>query len=64
VPRRHDFVVLSTKIALPRDRGWVNGWSPYLSLEDARELDAVRDALRGGDIATASASARVFSLTM
>ena len=40
-----------------------NGWSPYLSLEDARKLDAVREALRHGDIATASASARVFSLT-
>jgi hypothetical protein len=40
-----------------------NGWSPYLSLEDARKLDAVREALRRGDIATASASALVFSLT-
>lgn len=40
-----------------------NGWSPYLSLEDARKLDAVREALRRGDIATASGSARVFSLT-
>ena len=40
-----------------------NGWSPYLSLEDARKLDAVREALRRGDIATASAGARVFSLT-
>ena len=27
------------------------GWSPYLSLEDARKLDAVRRALRDGDVA-------------
>jgi hypothetical protein len=40
-----------------------NGWSPYLSLEDARKLDAVREALRRGDVETASRLARVFSLT-
>ena len=40
-----------------------NGWSPYLSLDDARTLDAVREALRQGDIETASWLARVFSLT-
>jgi hypothetical protein len=40
-----------------------NGWSPYLSLEDARKVDAVREALRRGDIEVASRSARVFSLT-
>ncbi len=39
------------------------GWSPYLSLEDAYRLDDVRDALRRGDIHTASRSARVFTLT-
>ena len=27
------------------------GWSPYLSLEDAYKLDDVRDALRCGDLA-------------
>lgn len=27
-----------------------DGWSPYLSLDDARKLDAVREALRRGDI--------------
>jgi hypothetical protein len=26
------------------------GWSPYLSLEDAYKLDDVREALRRGDI--------------
>ncbi len=39
------------------------GWSPYLSLEDAYELDDVRDALRRGDIKRAAQIARVFTLT-
>jgi hypothetical protein len=39
------------------------GWSPYLSLGDARKLDDVREALRRGDLETASRLARVFSLT-
>jgi hypothetical protein len=41
----------------------VNGWSPYLSLDDARKLDAVRESLRSGDVEAASRLARVFSLT-
>ena len=40
-----------------------NGWSPYLSLDDARKLDAVREALRCGDILAASRHGRVYSLT-
>jgi hypothetical protein len=40
-----------------------DGWSPYLSVEDAYKLDDVRDALRRGDIRAASRLARVFSLT-
>jgi hypothetical protein len=39
------------------------GWSPYLSLEDAYKLDDVRQALREGDIETASRLGRVFKLT-
>ena len=39
------------------------GWSPYLSLEDAYRLDNVRKALRRGDIKTAAKYSRVFSLT-
>jgi hypothetical protein len=27
-----------------------DGWAPYLSLEDARRLDAVREALRLGEM--------------
>ena len=38
------------------------GWAPYLSLEDARKLDAVRLALRRGDIAAAAEHGRVFEL--
>ena len=40
-----------------------DGWSPYLSLDDARKLDNVREALRRGDLEAASRLARVFSLT-
>ena len=39
------------------------GWSPYLSLEDAYRLDDIREALRRGDLKTAAKNARVFSLT-
>jgi hypothetical protein len=39
------------------------GWSPYLSLEDAYKLDDVRTALRRGDLKGAARLARVFSLT-
>ena len=37
-------------------------WSPYLSPEDVRKLDAVRLALRRGDIAAAAKHGRVFEL--
>jgi hypothetical protein len=39
------------------------GWSPYLSLEDANKLDDVRAALRRGDLKSAARLSRVFSLT-
>lgn len=39
------------------------GWSPYLSLDDALKLDDVREALRQGNIAAAAQLARVFKLT-
>jgi hypothetical protein len=39
------------------------GWSPYLSLEDAYKLDDVRQALRRGDIESASRLGRVYRLT-
>ena len=39
------------------------GWSPYLSLQDAYKLDDVRAALRRGDLQSATRLSRVFSLT-
>ena len=39
------------------------GWSPYLSLEDAQRLDSVREALRRGDVEEATRDARVYHLT-
>ena len=40
-----------------------DGWSPYLSVADARKLDEVREALKRGNVAVASSLARVFALT-
>ena len=39
------------------------GWSPYLSMEDAYKLDDVREALRQGDVKAASRLAKVYTLT-
>jgi hypothetical protein len=39
------------------------GWSPYLSLDDAHKLDDVRGALREGDLRRAARQARVYKLT-
>lgn len=39
------------------------GWSPYLSLQDAYKLDDVREALRQGDLKSAAQFSRVYSLT-
>jgi hypothetical protein len=38
-------------------------WSPYLMPEDVRKLDAVRLALRAGNVAEAAKHGRVFELT-
>ncbi len=40
-----------------------DGWAPYLSLSDAKKLDAVRKALQAGDLRQATQMARVFELT-
>ena len=39
-----------------------DGWLPYLSLEDAYRLDDVRDALRRGDLASASRHGRIYEM--
>jgi hypothetical protein len=38
-------------------------WSPTMSADDARKLETVMLALRGGDIAGAAKHGRVFELT-
>lgn len=37
-------------------------WAPYLSVGDAYKLDDVRDALRRGDLESASKVARIFTM--
>lgn len=64
--RRHTKLVREGQYAAEVDVELIeaeDGWSPYLSLDDATKLDEVRAALRRGDIKTASGFARVFSLT-
>ncbi len=39
------------------------GWSPYISLDDALKLDNVRESLKQNDIKTAKKSAKVFTLS-
>lgn len=39
------------------------GWSPYLSLEDAQKLDDVRDSLRRRDLQSVCQHARLYTLT-
>jgi hypothetical protein len=38
------------------------GWSPYFTIDQTRKLDAVRKALREGDLKAASKFGRVFEL--
>ena len=64
--RRHTKLVREGMYAAEVDVELIDasdGWSPYLSLEDAYKLDDVREALRRGDVPGASRLARVFSLT-
>ena len=41
----------------------IEGWSPYLSLDDALKLDDVRSALRRGDLEAASHLGRLYTFT-
>ncbi len=38
-------------------------WAPYISLADAKKLDAVREALRNGDLKAAARLGRVYEMT-
>jgi hypothetical protein len=63
--RRHTKLVREGTYAAEVDVDLIDtedGWSPYLSLDDAYKLDAVREALRNGDIQAAARHARVFTL--
>jgi hypothetical protein len=45
---------------------WIDadaGWSPYLSLDDARKLDQAREALRKRDFREAAQLGRIYELT-
>ena len=64
--RHHAKLVHEGKYAAEVDVEFVEtgeGWSPYLSLEDAYKLDAVREALHRGDVESAARLSRVFKLT-
>jgi len=64
--RRHAKLVHEGKYVAEVDVELVEtgeGWSPYLSLEDAYKLDAVREALHRGDVGSAARLSRVFKLT-
>lgn len=64
--RRQRELVRENDYAAEVEVDWVNtddGWSPYLSADDARKLDSVRRALRRGDIAAASKLAKVYRVT-
>ncbi|HTG32796.1 MAG TPA: hypothetical protein VLB76_07665 [Thermoanaerobaculia bacterium] len=51
--------VAEVKVELIEEK---EGWAPYLSLEDAEKLDAVRKALRAGEVEKAGSLAKVFLL--
>lgn len=64
--RQHTKLIHEGQYAAEVDIEWLEsdtGWSPYVSLGDAQKLDAVREALRRGDLKRASQLARVFKLT-
>ena len=52
------YVAEVTVESIPDD----GAWGPYFSLEDAEKLDAVRLALRSGDLKAAAKLARVYEL--
>jgi hypothetical protein len=39
-----------------------NEWSPYLTFEDARKMDDVREALKRGDLQMAAENAMIYEL--
>jgi hypothetical protein len=39
------------------------GWSPYLSLDDAYKLDDIRETIKRGDIKSATKLGKIYTLT-
>ena len=39
------------------------GWSPYISFDDALKLDNIRESLKKNDIESAKKSAKIFTLS-
>ena len=73
-PSQTETIVSTTTFTLVREGKYVaevsvnrieddSGWSPYLSTSDAQKLDAVRAALRRGDISATAKFGRVFELS-
>jgi hypothetical protein len=54
--------VAKVPVALIYETDDPTNWGPYLSADDALKLDAVRAALRRGDIAGAARHGEVFEL--
>ena len=64
--RRHTKLIHEGQYAAEVDVHLIDaeeGWSPYLSLDDAEKLDEVRKALLRQDLKRATELARVFELT-
>lgn len=64
--RRHTKLIHEGQYAAEVDVQLIDaddGWSPYLSLDDAEKLDEVRKALYREDLKRATELARVFELT-
>jgi hypothetical protein len=64
--RRHTKLIHEGQYAAEVDVHLIDaeeGWSPYLSLDDAEKLDEVRKALLREDLKRATELARVFELT-
>ncbi len=58
---REGSLIAEVRVELLEDE---TGWSPYLSVDDAKKLDDIRDALKAGDLTRASTlSDQIYRLT-
>jgi hypothetical protein len=64
--RKHTKIVHEGKYIVEVDIEIIDtndGWSPYLSLDDALRLDDVRDALKRGDVVSATKQSRGYEIS-